>query len=36
MQCKPVHVPMLPGTQVKAEYYLEAWRCKFGNKLYMP
>ncbi|KAK4419836.1 EPIDERMAL PATTERNING FACTOR-like protein 6 [Sesamum alatum] len=32
--CKPVHVP--PGTPVTTEYYPEAWRCKCGNKLYMP
>jgi hypothetical protein len=25
-----------PGTPVTAEYYPEAWRCKCGNKLYMP
>ncbi|KAL3850538.1 hypothetical protein ACJIZ3_012420 [Penstemon smallii] len=34
--CKPVHVPVPPGTPVLAEYYPEAWRCKCGNKLYMP
>ncbi|CAH8337378.1 unnamed protein product [Eruca vesicaria subsp. sativa] len=34
--CKPVHVPVPPGTRVTAEYYPEAWRCKCGNKLYMP
>ncbi|XVE58928.1 hypothetical protein DITRI_Ditri05aG0002400 [Diplodiscus trichospermus] len=34
--CKPVHVPVPPGTPVIAEYYPEAWRCKCGNKLYMP
>ncbi|CAO2840078.1 unnamed protein product [Amaranthus hypochondriacus] len=34
--CKPVHVPMPPGTPVTAEYYPEAWRCKCGNRLYMP
>ncbi|OMP02324.1 EPIDERMAL PATTERNING FACTOR-like protein 4 [Corchorus olitorius] len=34
--CKPVHVPVPPGTPVTAEYYPEAWRCKCGNKLYMP
>ncbi|RDY12971.1 EPIDERMAL PATTERNING FACTOR-like protein 6, partial [Mucuna pruriens] len=26
--CKPVHVPVPPGTPVTAEYYPEAWRCK--------
>lgn len=34
--CKPVHVPVPPGTPVTAEYYPEAWRCKCGNKLFMP
>ncbi|XP_011080656.1 EPIDERMAL PATTERNING FACTOR-like protein 6 [Sesamum indicum] len=34
--CKPVHVPVPPGTPVTTEYYPEAWRCKCGNKLYMP
>ncbi|KAJ6291262.1 hypothetical protein OIU76_023341 [Salix suchowensis] len=34
--CKPVHVAMPPGTPVTAEYYPEAWRCKCGNRLYMP
>ncbi|XP_050218906.1 EPIDERMAL PATTERNING FACTOR-like protein 6 [Mercurialis annua] len=34
--CKPVHVPVPPGTPVTAEYYPEAWRCKCGNKLYIP
>ncbi|KAL3752503.1 hypothetical protein ACJRO7_013201 [Eucalyptus globulus] len=34
--CKPVHVPVPPGTPVKSEYYPEAWRCKCGNKLFMP
>ncbi|XP_062083442.1 EPIDERMAL PATTERNING FACTOR-like protein 6 [Humulus lupulus] len=34
--CKPVHVPVPPGNPVTAEYYPEAWRCKCGNKLYMP
>ncbi|KAK4839610.1 hypothetical protein QYF36_023255 [Acer negundo] len=34
--CRPVHVPVPPGTPVTAEYYPEAWRCKCGNKLYMP
>ncbi|KAF4380601.1 hypothetical protein F8388_009715 [Cannabis sativa] len=24
--CKPVHVPVPPGTPVTAEYYPEAWR----------
>ncbi|XP_054799104.1 uncharacterized protein LOC129303665 isoform X2 [Prosopis cineraria] len=34
--CRAVHVPVPPGTPVTAEYYPEAWRCKCGNKLYMP
>ncbi|KAL1199967.1 EPIDERMAL PATTERNING FACTOR-like protein 4 [Cardamine amara subsp. amara] len=34
--CKPVHVPIQPGLSIPLEYYPEAWRCKCGNKLYMP
>ncbi|XP_010931343.1 EPIDERMAL PATTERNING FACTOR-like protein 4 [Elaeis guineensis] len=34
--CTPVHVPVPPGTPEITEYYPEAWRCKCGNKLYMP
>ncbi|KAF8018736.1 hypothetical protein BT93_H3592 [Corymbia citriodora subsp. variegata] len=34
--CEPVHLPVPPGTPVTAEYYPEAWRCKCGNKLFMP
>ncbi|XP_057442146.1 EPIDERMAL PATTERNING FACTOR-like protein 5 isoform X2 [Lotus japonicus] len=34
--CRPVHVPVPPGNPVTAEYYPEAWRCKCGNRLYMP
>ncbi|XP_020575336.1 EPIDERMAL PATTERNING FACTOR-like protein 4 [Phalaenopsis equestris] len=34
--CYPVHVPVPPGIPVIAEYYPEAWRCKCGNKLFMP
>ncbi|KAK9069074.1 hypothetical protein SSX86_013190 [Deinandra increscens subsp. villosa] len=34
--CKPVHVSVPPGTSVTEEYYPEAWRCKCGNRLYMP
>ncbi|XP_073113047.1 EPIDERMAL PATTERNING FACTOR-like protein 6 [Elaeis guineensis] len=34
--CRPVHVPVPPGTPVTTEYYPEAWRCKCGNRLYMP
>ncbi|KAG2672911.1 hypothetical protein I3760_13G063900 [Carya illinoinensis] len=36
MPCMPVHVPVPPGMPVTTEYYPEAWRCKCGNKLYMP
>ncbi|KAG6597420.1 EPIDERMAL PATTERNING FACTOR-like protein 4, partial [Cucurbita argyrosperma subsp. sororia] len=34
--CQPVHVPIQPGMSVPLEYYPEAWRCKCGNKLFMP
>ncbi|GFP86036.1 epidermal patterning factor-like protein 4 [Phtheirospermum japonicum] len=34
--CKPVHVPVQPGMSMPLEYYPEAWRCKCGNKLFMP
>ncbi|CAH2079142.1 unnamed protein product [Thlaspi arvense] len=34
--CKPVHVPIQPGMSIPLEYYPEAWRCKCGNKLFMP
>ncbi|GLJ44245.1 hypothetical protein SUGI_0924490 [Cryptomeria japonica] len=34
--CKPVRVPIHPGRNRPLEYYPEAWRCKCGNKLYMP
>ncbi|KAL6970295.1 EPIDERMAL PATTERNING FACTOR-like protein 6 [Sarracenia purpurea var. burkii] len=34
--CKSVHVSVPPGTPVIAEYYLEAWRCKCGNKVFKP
>ncbi|KAK9725495.1 hypothetical protein RND81_05G148000 [Saponaria officinalis] len=34
--CKAVHVPIHPGVSMPLEYYPEAWRCKCGNKLYMP
>lgn len=36
MPCSPVHVTVPPGTPVTTEYYPEAWRCKCGNKLYIP
>ncbi|XP_021828178.1 EPIDERMAL PATTERNING FACTOR-like protein 5 isoform X1 [Prunus avium] len=34
--CKAVHVPIQPGVSIPLEYYPEAWRCKCGNKLFMP
>ncbi|XP_014512808.1 EPIDERMAL PATTERNING FACTOR-like protein 5 [Vigna radiata var. radiata] len=34
--CIPVHVPVQPGLIIRLEYYPEAWRCKCGNKLFMP
>ncbi|XAR49062.1 hypothetical protein NMG60_11032107 [Bertholletia excelsa] len=34
--CRPVHVPVQPGLSEPLEYYPEAWRCKCGNKLFMP
>lgn len=38
--CLPVHVAVPPGGSsapvTTTEYYPEAWRCKCGNKLYMP
>lgn len=34
--CKPVHVPIQPGVSLPLEYYPEAWRCKCGDKLFMP
>ncbi|EYU23691.1 hypothetical protein ABFS82_14G019600 [Erythranthe guttata] len=34
--CKPVHVAIQPGLSMPLEYYPEAWRCKCGNKLFMP
>ena len=34
--CKPVHVPVQPGLVIRLEYYPEAWRCKCGNKLFLP
>ncbi|KAL1342623.1 hypothetical protein HN51_029152 [Arachis hypogaea] len=34
--CEPVHVPVQPGMIIRLEYYPEAWRCKCGNKLFMP
>ncbi|KAG6533264.1 hypothetical protein ZIOFF_007130 [Zingiber officinale] len=34
--CNPVHEAVRPGQPAVEEYYPEAWRCKCGNKLYMP
>ncbi|KAG2239230.1 hypothetical protein Bca4012_023988 [Brassica carinata] len=34
--CKPVHVPIQPGMSIPLEYYPEAWRCKCGDKLFLP
>ncbi|KAG9133618.1 hypothetical protein Leryth_019458 [Lithospermum erythrorhizon] len=34
--CKPVHLPIHPGLATPLEYYPEAWRCKCGNKYFMP
>ncbi|KAE8663495.1 EPIDERMAL PATTERNING FACTOR-like protein 4 [Hibiscus syriacus] len=34
--CKAVHVPVQPGLAMPLEYYPEAWRCKCGNKVFMP
>ncbi|KAH7677771.1 hypothetical protein IHE45_07G105700 [Dioscorea alata] len=34
--CLAVHVTVPPGTPTPAEYYPEAWRCKCGNRYYMP
>ncbi|CAA2985898.1 Hypothetical predicted protein [Olea europaea subsp. europaea] len=36
LPCKPVHVPIQPRFSTPLEYYPEAWRCKCGNKLFMP
>ncbi|PKU74472.1 EPIDERMAL PATTERNING FACTOR-like protein 6 [Dendrobium catenatum] len=34
--CRPVHVPVPPGTTVTTEYYPEAWLCKCGEKFFIP
>ncbi|KAF6141189.1 hypothetical protein GIB67_018279 [Kingdonia uniflora] len=34
--CRAVRVAIQPGRSVPLEYYPEAWRCKCGNKLFMP
>ena len=39
--CTPIHVsvgssPVHAGSVVQQEYYPEVWRCKCGNKTFMP
>ncbi|KAE8728165.1 EPIDERMAL PATTERNING FACTOR-like protein 5 [Hibiscus syriacus] len=34
--CKPVHIPIQPGLMMPLQYYPEAWRCRCGNKIFMP
>ncbi|KAL3649011.1 hypothetical protein CASFOL_005414 [Castilleja foliolosa] len=34
--CEPVLVPIQPGMKMSIDYYPEVWRCKCGNKLFMP
>ncbi|TMW81944.1 hypothetical protein EJD97_007325 [Solanum chilense] len=34
--CKPVRVSVHPGFTFTLEYYPQAWRCKCGNKIFMP
>lgn len=34
--CRPVHVAIQPGIGAQWEYYPEVWRCKCGDKLFMP
>ncbi|XP_019096439.1 PREDICTED: EPIDERMAL PATTERNING FACTOR-like protein 5 [Camelina sativa] len=34
--CKAVYVPIQPVLITPLEYFPEAWRCKCGNKLFMP
>ncbi|RYQ80041.1 hypothetical protein Ahy_Scaffold1g106719 isoform B [Arachis hypogaea] len=29
-------MPVQPGMIIRLEYYPEAWRYKYGNKLFMP
>ncbi|XP_078179422.1 EPIDERMAL PATTERNING FACTOR-like protein 5 [Carex rostrata] len=36
LPCQPVHLPVSPGSNVIMEYYPEAWRCKCGDRLYIP
>ncbi|XP_047087175.1 EPIDERMAL PATTERNING FACTOR-like protein 5 [Lolium rigidum] len=34
--CRAVHVAIQPGVSFPLEYYPEAWRCKCGDRLFMP
>ncbi|XP_062197857.1 EPIDERMAL PATTERNING FACTOR-like protein 4 [Phragmites australis] len=34
--CKATRVAIQPGIGPQWEYYPEVWRCKCGNKLFMP
>lgn len=36
--CNPIHVSVGSphGTLTQQEYYPEVWRCKCGNRLFMP
>lgn len=37
--CNPIHTPIGSrpvGSLTQQEYYPEVWRCKCGNKLYLP
>ncbi|OEL35381.1 hypothetical protein BAE44_0003600 [Dichanthelium oligosanthes] len=34
--CRPTRVAIQPGVGPQWEYYPEVWRCKCGNKLFMP
>ncbi|KAJ1275970.1 hypothetical protein BS78_05G177700 [Paspalum vaginatum] len=34
--CRATRVAIQPGVGPQWEYYPEVWRCKCGNKLFMP
>ncbi|KAI8561255.1 hypothetical protein RHMOL_Rhmol04G0324400 [Rhododendron molle] len=34
--CQPIRVVIQPGFSTPLEYYPVAWRCKCGNKIFMP
>ncbi|KAK3118893.1 hypothetical protein QOZ80_9BG0710180 [Eleusine coracana subsp. coracana] len=34
--CRAARVAIQPGVGPQWEYYPEVWRCKCGNKLFMP